>query len=199
MSIKKRKKPGRRGRNKILSRKAWLDLALRILGEEGLAGVRVERLARDLGVTKGSFYWHFVDRADLLENMLKYWADEFTGNLIEYLEAQVGDPAERLRMVMTTVDEQKLGQFDLAIRAWADHDPLAAAVVRRVYRARLNFIRGIFSEMGFTGDELEMRTRTVVVYYTWQHTFNSSMSRADRRKLRRVQHKLLTSLPHKPR
>ena len=131
MAIKRREKQGPSGSTNLLNRKAWLDHALGVLRDEGIAGVRVERLARDLGVTKGSFYWHFVDRAELLESMLKYWADEFTLEIIEDLKIQVDDPSERLHTVMKAVDEQELGRFDLAIRAWADHDPTAAAAVKR--------------------------------------------------------------------
>ena len=193
MVTKNVKKRSRGRAKKMLSRKAWFDQALRILQAEGIAGVRVERLARDLGVTKGSFYWHFVDRAELLGSLLEYWTAEFTGVIVDNPEFQGGDPTKRLYRVMEAIDDRNLAGYDLAMRAWADHDPLAAAAVRKVDRVRLKFIRGIFAEIGFSGDELEMRTRTLVVYYSWQQTVNQSMSRADRRSLRKLQHKMLTS------
>lgn len=192
MKTKTRKKQGSRTAKPSLSRKEWFDQALRILQDEGIAGVRVERLARDLGVTKGSFYWHFVDRADLLNSLLEYWSDEFTGVIADNPEFQGGDPTQRLYRIMEAIDELTLARFDLAIRSWAKHDPRSAAQVRKVYRTRLDFIRNVFAEIGFRGDELKMRTRTFVIYFSWQQTMKPLPSLSERRRMRKLQHKMLT-------
>ena len=76
-----------------LSRDAWLQHALEVLRAEGISGVRVERLARDLKVTKGSFYWHFEDRSDLLENILEYWDGRYTDVALQNRELTDVEPA----------------------------------------------------------------------------------------------------------
>ena len=63
---------------KRVTKAEWQELALKVLASEGVQGVRVERLARDLGIAKAGFYWHFRDRRDLLQSILAYWANEFT-------------------------------------------------------------------------------------------------------------------------
>jgi hypothetical protein len=69
---------------------------------------------------------------------------------------------------MHMILDADLAQYDLAFRAWADRDPKVAAQVRRVYRERLDFVRGLFRELGFEGEDLEMRTRLFVAYHGWE-------------------------------
>ena len=60
-------------RRKRVSKAEWLAQSLEVLAAEGVQGVRVERLARDLGIAKAGFYWHFRDRRDLMQSLLDYW------------------------------------------------------------------------------------------------------------------------------
>ena len=83
-----------------LDRNAWLVQALKILSREGLAGVRVEKIARSLHVTKGSFYWHFKDRDDLFSGMLDYWADVLTDDVFKEVLACRGNAKRRLLKLM---------------------------------------------------------------------------------------------------
>ena len=69
-----------------LSRLSWIKTAFDTLYEEGIEQVRVERLAKKLKVTKGSFYWHFRDRAELLDALIEYWNDEMTRTVLENAE-----------------------------------------------------------------------------------------------------------------
>ena len=146
----------------------WLGLALLILQAEGINGVRVERLARELNVAKSGFYWHFKDRQDLFEQMLVYWEPEFTGVVTSNVELALVPPADRLLRAMQMVWEHDLGRFDLAFRAWGQGEPEILARVNRIYKKRLSFARAIFRELGFTGAELEMRTYLWVGYNSWE-------------------------------
>jgi AcrR family transcriptional regulator len=180
-------------RTKRVSKAEWLHRALKVLESEGVQGVRVERLARDLGIAKAGFYWHFRDRPDLLQNVLDYWAHEFTAVVTDNPQLQEGDPKKRLYQTMLMILEHDLAKYDMVIRNWANHDPTAAKAVRRVTRMRLDFLRSIFSELGFRGRQLEMRTRLFVCYHSLeQNTFND-LSKDERRKLLRLRHKLLVS------
>jgi AcrR family transcriptional regulator len=180
-------------RSKRVSKAEWLHRALKVLESEGVQGVRVERLARDLGIAKAGFYWHFRDRPDLLHNVLDYWTHEFTAVITDNPELQEGDPKKRLYQTMLMILEHDLAKYDMVIRNWANHDPTAAKAVRQVTRMRLDFLRSIFSELGFRGRQLEMRTRLFVCYHSLeQNTFND-LSKDERRKLLRLQYKLLVT------
>jgi AcrR family transcriptional regulator len=178
---------------KRISKAEWLGLALEVLATEGVQGVRIERLARDLGVAKAGFYWHFRDRNDLMQSILAYWKDEYTAIVTKNTDLLVGDPKKRLRKTMVMILDHDLTKYDLAIRDWAAHDPAAAKAVKSVYRMRLEFVRSIFSDLGFRGRQLEMRTRLFVGYHTWEHAMFDDLTKDERHKLLRLRYKLLVA------
>ena len=180
-------------RRKRVSKAEWLGQALDVLASEGIQGVRVERLARNLGIAKAGFYWHFRDRRDLMQSLLDYWTHEFTAVVTEKPGLLEGDPQKRLYKTMLMILEHHLTKYDLAIRGWAAHDPIAAKAVRLVNRMRLDFVRSIFSDIGFRGRELEMRTRLFVCYHSWEQAMFGDLSKDERRKLLRLRHKLLVT------
>jgi AcrR family transcriptional regulator len=149
-------KPNRYSRDEFLAR------SLDVLSEDGEAKLRIDRLVGELGVTKGSFYWHFENRADFVRSLADYWARSSTQVVIDDMEAMAGSPEERLLSLMKMVSRQDLAGHDLAMRTWASHEPEVASIVRKVDRMRLTFVRSLFKEMGFEGDDLEARTRIFV-------------------------------------
>jgi AcrR family transcriptional regulator len=178
---------------KRVSKARWLERALEVLETEGLQGVRVERLARDLGIAKAGFYWHFRDRSDLLHSLLDHWAHEFTSVVTTNPDLLEGDPKKRLYEAMRMILEHDLAKYDLAVRDWAAHDAAAAKAVAQVTRTRLDFARSIFSDLGFRGRQLGMRARLFVGYHTWEYATFQDLSKKERRALLRLQHKLLLS------
>jgi len=177
-----------------LDREAWLIRALEVLLHEGVQGVRVERLARDRGVTKGSFYWHFQDREDLLKAILDYWSDRYNAVITEDPEFQQGDAAAALLSAMKRVREEGLDKYELAMRAWAAHDAAAARVVRKAYARRKHFIRSCFERIGFRGTEAEIRTRLMLCYMSWEPSMYAQESKSKRLQFLELQHALLTQL-----
>ena len=155
---------------KRVSKAEWLATALKFLGRGGIESVRVERLARGLGIAKSGFYWHFRDRAHLLQDMLDYWSDEYTGVVTENPELSALEPKRRLQIIAEMIIDHDLTHYDLAMRAWADHDETVAERVAEVYRNRLRHLRKAFRELGFEGAELDMRVRLFVCYHSWERT-----------------------------
>ena len=151
-------------------KEAWLSAAMEVLAREGQAKLRVDNLAGQLGVTKGSFYHHFKGRDDFVHSLLDYWSRTFTDNVIAAATALEGSPEERLLNVMQMIEREGLDRHDIAFRSWAAQDPSVAKVVRRVDLARYRFIRSLFAEMGFEGTELEDRVRIWLVFESAQHT-----------------------------
>jgi AcrR family transcriptional regulator len=152
----------------LLTRQDWTQAALDALAEHGVvAGVAVDRLAGTLGVTRGSFYWHFRDRRELIDAALEQWEREHTTELIPAAEA-IHDPVERLRYVFREVYERPVEQIEIALASAAD-DPLVASVVSRVIRTRLDFLRRIFTELGMADEEASDRAWLAYALYTGHH------------------------------
>ncbi len=175
-----------------LGRDEWLNRALSVLREEGIQGVRVERLARDLNVSKGSFYWHFTDRGDLQSAMLDHWKSFYTDVVVDNPEFQNGDAAAALLAAMKMVREHRLDEYELAFRAWADQDPVVGKVVRDVYARRNRFVSGFFQQLGFNRLEAEIRTRLMLCYMSWEPNMYAHESQKRRQQLLTLQHELLT-------
>ena len=131
-----------------LSRNVWCDAALRQIAEGGTASVSVEGLARQLGVTKGSGYWHFDDRADLIRSSLQFWADQGTDAVVDEL-ASIEDPRERLRALLHVSFDDDRGAVDARV-ATSAADPEVATVLARVTDQRVEFLRRIFRDLGLT-------------------------------------------------
>lgn len=177
-----------------LDREAWLIRALEVLLREGVHGVRIECLARELEVTKGSFYWHFRDRGDLLNAVLEYWSDAYNDIVLEDSDFQQGDAGSALLSAMKRVRDEGLDRYELAMRAWAAHDASANRVVKKVYAKRMQFIQGCFERMGFRGIEAEIRTHLLLCYMSWEPNMYAKESKSRRLQLLELQHALLTQL-----
>ncbi len=141
-----------------LSASEWTEGALKLLAERGVDGLRVERLAPMLGVTKGSFYWHFMDRAELLDAVLVEWEHVATDRVIEAVERASAEPAERLRE-LTRLVFRTGGPLDRAVRAWGAHDERAAKVVSRVDARRYRFVCAQLEGHGFGPALARVRAR----------------------------------------
>jgi AcrR family transcriptional regulator len=151
-------------RRGALDADAWIDAALAELGSHGVDGVRVEVLAKRLGVTKGSFYWHFKDRDALLAMTLERWRRRATLALIEHSDR--GTPAERLRQILEAPFKGRraaqASSVELAIRLWGRGDPRARATLDEVDELRLSHIAQVFADGGVAEDQA--RARAVLAY-----------------------------------
>lgn len=145
-------------------RQHWLVAGLEALRKGGVGEVRVERLAADLGITKGSFYWHFRDRGELLDALLEHWSHEMTDVEFERLESMPAGLDGRLRALAEDVLEKGMGRYDPAIRAWARSERKVAAAVAQVDRRRVRALTALFEGGGFSAAEARTRAR---LFYTF--------------------------------
>ena len=124
----------------------WLRAAQNRLSENGIESVRVEVLARDLGVSKGSFYWHFRDRGELLDKLLARWEK---GEL-DWLNAEGGSGAAArwAKFIERTADPERM-RTEVALRAWARVDERVAARVHAVEKRKSRLIADVLREIGF--------------------------------------------------
>lgn len=127
----------------------WLRAAASRLASDGVESIRVELLARDIGVSKGSFYWHFRDREDLLFQLLGQWENEE----VSWIEAAVtgvhSAPSRWVRFInrCTVPDRFRL---EAGIRSWARKEPGVAFRVATIEKCRASYLEAILREIGFT-------------------------------------------------
>jgi len=144
----------------------WIEAATDVLVSQGIDRVRVDLLAGELGVTRGSFYWHFKDREDLLQRVLQAWRERATEELTHRLGMASADPREQLRDVISLPfrgrSAARAARIELAIRAWARRDGMARQAVDEADSSRIAYIAQIFSSLGFT--ILEARSRAFLLY-----------------------------------
>jgi AcrR family transcriptional regulator len=137
----------RGGGSAVLQPEDWVEAALEAMATGGLAAVSVERLAKGLGATKGSFYWHFKDRAALIDAALARWEERDTAGVIAAV-ASIEDPREQLSALLRRVlgDDARTA-IDVTLLADV-HDPQVKAALERVAHRRLAFVEGIFHRLG---------------------------------------------------
>jgi len=139
-------------------RSSWIEGGLRALAAGGPDAVRIEALAQALGVTRGGFYWHFEDRAALLDAMLDTWERRSIDEVLERVENEGGDaPAKVRRAGMLTFSRQLL-PIDLAVRDWARRDKAVAKRLRRVDNRRMEYLRSLVRASCPDAEDVEARS-----------------------------------------
>ena len=147
-------------------RTGWIEAALRALAAGGPDAIRIETLARSLGVTKGGFYWHFDDRRALLEEILDAWERMSVDDVIDRVESEGGDATAKLRRLsaLAAWSDEPL-RIDLAVRDWARREQTVADRLRRVDNRRMDYVRSLFG--AFCADEDDVEARCLVFYSLW--------------------------------
>ncbi len=137
----------------------WVEEGFRALAVGGPDAVRIEPLAKALGVTKGGFYGYFDDRRALLEEMLDTWERGVIDEVIEHVEGEGGDARTRLRRLFALASSSagELLRVELAIRDWARRDKAVARRLKRVDNRRMEFMRALFADFCRDGDDVEVR------------------------------------------
>jgi AcrR family transcriptional regulator len=138
-------------------RSAWIEAGLRSLAAGGPDAVRIEPLAKTLGVTRGGFYWHFEDRQALLDEILDTWERRATDEVLERVERRGGGPRDKARRAGALTFSEELLPIDLAVRDWARRDPAVAERLRRVDNRRMEYLRTQFRAICSDKDEVEGR------------------------------------------
>ncbi|MEI8031429.1 MAG: TetR/AcrR family transcriptional regulator [Comamonadaceae bacterium] len=151
-----------------VSAQKWLETARKTLILEGIAALKIDRLARELGVSRGGFYHHFVDRDDLLERLLREWHQ--TVIFVPCQSPMPSNPAEALwaidSLVTRLIREDGYDPlFDMAVRAWSHSDLRVTKAVERSDKSRISTITGYFAALGCNATEAAVRAR---VFYFHQ-------------------------------
>ena len=180
----RRKSPEAQAARTTLTPETWIEAATQVLVDQGIDHVRVDVLATQLGVTRGSFYWHFRDREDLLRRVLQAWRNRATDALTRRLTVTQGDPLSQLRDVISLPHRgraaAKAARIELAIRAWARRDDMARQALDEADASRIDYHRQIFEALGFAPEEARLRAFTLYSCEVAESLLHRQGSRAER-------------------
>ena len=180
-----------------LSATDWELAALHVLAEGGVSAVAVESLARTLGVTKGSFYWHFPTREALLKAAIDRWEQRDEDEVISRVE-RIADPRERLRELFHRVSREVQSHLVYAALLQASDHPLVQPVIERISRRRLALLTQAYGEAGFDARAAAHRARLAYTAYSGFLQLNQShgMPRMDQEEYEAyVDHVIATLIP----
>lgn len=147
-----------------LSSSDWEQAAIEVMAESGIAAVAVEPLARRLGVTKGSFYWHFSNREALLQAALDHWEQRDAEETLGSVEA-IPDPRQRLREMFRQVSRERQSHVIFAALLQALDQPLVRPVIARVIQRRIEFLTAAFRQAGLNPAAASNRARLACTAY----------------------------------
>ncbi len=166
-------------------RSSWVAEGLRALAAGGPEAVRIEVLAKTLGVTKGGFYGYFEDRPALLAEMLDAWELEMVDDVIESVEGGGGDARAKLQRLFTLASSAVAGELlkvELAVRDWSRRDAAVARRLRRVDNRRMDYMRSLFGAFCPDEDDVEVRCMLAFSLFTGSHFIaadHGALSRAE--------------------
>ena len=146
-----------------LSAKDWLDQGLRTLAESGFTALKAEPLAKAMGMSRGSFYWHFADIGAFHAAILAHWREVAAEQIIANVEAAAGDD-NPLALLLRRVFGGRLA-LENAVRSWAAHDPRARSAVQAIDRRRLSYVEKLLRASGLS--PTVARARAQILYWAF--------------------------------
>jgi AcrR family transcriptional regulator len=146
-----------------LSATDWLNHGLKTLAQEGFTALKAVPLAKSMGVSRGSFYWHFADIEAFHGELLRLWRDIAAERIIADIDA-ASEKDNALQLLLHRVfGEQRA--LENAVRRWATVDPAARTAVQAIDRRRLSYVEGLLRAAGVADDDA--RTRAQILYWTY--------------------------------
>ena len=146
-----------------LSAKDWLDQGLKTLTDRGFTALKAEPLAKAMGVSRGSFYWHFADIGAFHAAILAHWRDVAAEQVIANLEAASGTANPLPRLLRGAFGTRPT--LENAVRTWATLDPMARAAVQATDRRRLGYVQSLFERSGVSPGVA--RSRAQIFYWAF--------------------------------
>ncbi len=189
-----------KGKAPSIGRQGWLDAARAILIRDGIAGVKVDRIARRLKVTRGGFYWFFDSHKQLLNALLADWEQRNTEGFKSVVRATGlaactgrNGMAEFQALVDVWLNEKSYSPaWDAAVRDWARVSGKVANAVRRTDDIRIEVLRQVFIDMGYEGQEAFVRARICYFHQVGYYALGVRESREERLRLMPLYTRVLT-------
>ncbi|WMT75118.1 TetR/AcrR family transcriptional regulator [Bradyrhizobium sp. Ash2021] len=146
-----------------LSAKDWLDQGLKTLARDGFTALKAEPLAKAMGVSRGSFYWHFADIGAFHAAILKQWREVAAEQIIANVEA-ASKHENPLTLLLRRVFGERLA-LENAVRTWASVDAAARAAVQAIDQRRLGYVESLLRQSGLPAETA--RARAQILYWAF--------------------------------
>jgi AcrR family transcriptional regulator len=146
-----------------LSAKDWLDQGLKTLARSGFTALKAEPLAKAMGVSRGSFYWHFADVGAYHAAILRHWRDVAAEQIIADLEGS-SNSDNPVALLLRRAFGGRLA-LENAVRTWATFDPAARAAVQAIDRRRLSYLESLLRASGLSAEAA--RARAQILYWAF--------------------------------
>lgn len=182
-------------RDKRNSTEDLLEAGLKLLEKESVQQLTIDALCKRLGVTKGSFYHHFKNRADFLERMLEHWVNVWTIASIEFAD-KGADATERFNLVVESSHKLPSGT-ETSIRAWALRDSFAQKYIERVDRMRIEYLRSIFEEVSDDPERAVLLSKISYSMFLGIRMMGSNISDEDHESILKTMKQELYRIPEK--
>lgn len=176
-----------------LLRDDWIAIARKALIKEGIAGVKIDRLAKSLGVTRGGFYWRFKNPQDLFDALLEDWRSTNTAPWLDALLGE-GTPGERFYKLEQVWIEEKEYQpkYDMAVRSWGHVSSKVARAVHSEDGKRIEALRRLFIDAGNSPAEASIRARIVYYHQIGYYAMGIKETYEERERLGPLYYRVLT-------
>jgi AcrR family transcriptional regulator len=176
-----------------LETRDWVAAARAMLIEDGIGLLKIDRLAKSLGVTRGGFYWRFRNHQDLLDHLLDHWIQENSAQFIAAIDGP-GKPNERFRRwIQVVLDEESYSpDFDTAVRSWSRVSRKVADGVHTVDDQRIAALTRLFEDAGNAPDEAFVRARITYFHQVGYYAMGMKESRRRRKELSELYYRILT-------
>ncbi|MGV3492005.1 MAG: TetR/AcrR family transcriptional regulator [Devosia sp.] len=170
------------GQRKTLSREDWIEAARKVLEKRGIAAVKIDALARQLKVTRGSFYFHFKGLSDLHEGLAELWRQRNVAPFLLLEKLEVAGRAFFEKVVRVWVDEKTFSpSLDMAVRDWSRTSKQLTAEMAETDALRINLLKRAFVDMGYPDDESTVRARITYLHQIGYYAVGFDEPVADRR------------------
>jgi AcrR family transcriptional regulator len=146
-----------------LSARDWLELGLKTLAAHGFTALKAEPLSKAMGVSRGSFYWHFADLDAYHAAILEYWREVAAERVIADLETTSANESPLARLLRRTFSGRLA--LEKAVRSWATFDPRARAAVSAIDRRRLDYVERLLRGTGLENDVAQARAQ--ILYWAF--------------------------------
>jgi AcrR family transcriptional regulator len=146
-----------------LSARDWLDQGLKALAQRGFTALKAEPLAKAMGVSRGSFYWHFADIGAFHAAILTHWREVAAEQVIAGLEASAKDDNPLSLLLNATFSSKQT--LEKAVRSWASNDPKARAAVQAIDRRRIDYVEHMLRQAGVKPDIAPARAQ--ILYWAF--------------------------------
>ena len=177
--------------DKRVTREQWLRGALDFILEQGVFGMTPERLAKSLGTSRSSYYWHFGNRQEFRKQVVDYWIQRYTDVVAEELANFDGPPEDRFDLLIELICDSDITKYEGAVRALAYGDAGLIRKIERAYRFRQESLTSILSDIGVEEGRLAVLSRLILCFFTWETEMGYSRTRQMVEEHRRLVHDLL--------